>query len=346
MRRFRGGSPRRARLQRANSLLQRFLEGSAKRHDFADRFHLRSERAVRAGKFLELPFGNFHHDVVHGRFEARRRFLGDVIWDFVQRHSHGQPRRNFRDREAGRLTGQRRAARDARIHFDHHHPAILRVHGELHVRTAGLHADFTDNRSRGVTHALKFLVRQCLRGSHGNRIAGVHAHGVEVFDGADHHEVVAEITHHFEFELLPAEHGFFHQRFMDWAHVQSVGDGFAKLLLVVCDGAARSTQRERRPNHQRESQLIAEPQCVLRVVHQGGRRHLQPDLSTGILEPQTVFRNLDGAQRGADHFHFVFFEDAAFGELHGQIEGRLPPDCRQQGIRFFPGDNSLEIFLR
>src|SRR2546430_8933411 len=47
-------------------------------------------------------------------------------------------------------------------------------------------------------------------------------------------------------------------------------------LFRSCDGAARSTQRERRPNHQRESQLIAEPQRVLRVVHQGGRRHLQP----------------------------------------------------------------------
>jgi len=37
--------------------LQRFLEGPSDRHDFADRFHLRSQSAVRAGKFLNCHLG-------------------------------------------------------------------------------------------------------------------------------------------------------------------------------------------------------------------------------------------------------------------------------------------------
>jgi len=47
------------RLERANSLLQRFLERAPDGHHFADRFHLRAKGGVRAWKFLELPFGNF-----------------------------------------------------------------------------------------------------------------------------------------------------------------------------------------------------------------------------------------------------------------------------------------------
>src|SRR5881398_3123429 len=90
-----------------------------------------------------------------------------------------------------------------------------------YVRTARLDADFANNRSRSVAHALKFLVRQRLRGSHGNRIAGMHAHGVEIFDRADNHEVVAKIAHHLEFIFLPAEDGLFDERFVNRAHVQS-----------------------------------------------------------------------------------------------------------------------------
>ncbi len=345
IRRFRRGAPGGTWLQRANSLLQRLLEGSANGHDFTDGLHLRSESAVRAGKLFELPLGNFHYHVVDGRFEARGRFFRDVIWDFVQCHPHGQPRGDFRDGEAGRFAGQRRAARHARIHFDHHHPAIFRVHGELHVRTAGFDADFADNCGRSVAHALKFLVRQRLRGSHGNRIARVHAHGVEVFDGADHHEVVAEVAHHFELEFLPAKDGFFHQGFMHRTHVQRMADGLAELFLVISDRAAGSTQRKRWANHQRESQLIAKPQCVFRVVHQRGRGDFQTNFAAGILEPETVFRNFYGAQRRADHLHFIFFEDTAFGKLDRKIQRRLSSDRRQKCIRFFPRDNFPEVFL-
>ena len=293
MRRFRRGPPRGARLQRANSLLQRFLESPADGHDFTDGFHLRSERAVRAGKLFELPLGNFHDDVIDGRLEARRRFFRDVIGNFIQRHSHSQPRRDFRDGKAGGFAGQCRTARHARIHFNDHHAAIFRVHGELHVRAAGLNTDFADNRSGSVAHALKFLVRQRLSGSHGNRIAGVDAHGVEIFDGADDHEVVAEIAHHFELVFLPAKHGLFDQRFVHRAHLQSVRDGFAKLFLVVGDGAAGAAECEGWTNHQRKSQLIAKPQGVLCIVHEGGRRHFQPDLAAGVLEPEAIFRDLD-----------------------------------------------------
>ncbi len=72
---FRRRAPRGVRLERANAFLQRFFERAADGHDFADGLHLRAERGVGAGKFLELPLRNFHDDVVDGRLEGSRRFL-------------------------------------------------------------------------------------------------------------------------------------------------------------------------------------------------------------------------------------------------------------------------------
>ncbi len=122
---------------------------------------------------------------------------------------------------------------------------LVGIDGELHVRAAGFHADFADDGRSGVAHALIFLVGERLRGGHGDGVAGVHAHGVEILDGADDHEVVAVVAHHFEFVFFPAEHGFFDQRFVHRAHVQRVSDGFGKLLAVVGDRSARAAQRER-----------------------------------------------------------------------------------------------------
>src|SRR6059036_3263558 len=83
---------------------------------------------------------------------------------------------------------------------------------------------------------------------------------------------------------------------------------------LLGDGAARAAQCEGRTDHEGESKLIAEAECILRVVHQRRRRNFQADLAAGVLEPQAVFRDFDGPERRANHFHFVFFEDAALGK--------------------------------
>ena len=294
------------------------------------------------GKFLELPLGNLHHHVVDGRLKACRRLARDVVLDFIQRHADRQARRDFGDGKAGGLRGQRRTARNARVHLDHHHAAVRRIDGELNVRAARLHADLADDRRRSVPHPLVFLVGQRLRGSHGDRVAGVHAHGIEVFDRANHHEVVAEIAHHLEFIFLPAQHRLFHQSLVHRTGVQRRGDELSKLLAVVRNRSPRPAQRERRPDHHGVPKLVGQFQSLLRVVHQRRGRHFEADLPAGVLEPQPVFRHLDGAQRRSNQFDAVFIEHAAFGQFHGQIQARLAPDGGQQRVRLFARDDLLE----
>jgi hypothetical protein len=104
----------RRRLQPAQRLLQRFLEGAADRHHLADRLHLRGQAVVGLRELLEREARDLGDDVVDRRLEAgRRRAAGDVVAQLVERVADGQLGRDLGDREAGRLRGQRRE-RDTR----------------------------------------------------------------------------------------------------------------------------------------------------------------------------------------------------------------------------------------
>jgi hypothetical protein len=179
-----------ADLERADRLLEALLEGAPDRHHLAHRLHLRRQRAVGLRELLEGEARDLGHDVVDGRLEAGRRLAGDVVADLVERVADGQLGGDLGDREAGRLGGQRRRARDARVHLDDHQRAVLGVHRELDVRAAGVDADLADDRERRVAHLLVFLVGQRLGRRDGDRVAGVHAHRVEVLDRADDDDVV------------------------------------------------------------------------------------------------------------------------------------------------------------
>ena len=94
--------------KRAHGLAERFLERAPDGHDLADRLHARGQRVVGALELLERETRHLHDAVVDGRLEARRRRLGDVVDDLVERVADGQARGGLRDGETGRLAGQRR----------------------------------------------------------------------------------------------------------------------------------------------------------------------------------------------------------------------------------------------
>ena len=86
--------------------------------------------------------------------------------------------------------------------------AGLRVVGELDVRAAN-NSDGLDDPV-GVVLELRLELR--INRQHGRDaigVAGMHAHGVHVFDEADGDQLVLGVAHDFQFQLLPAEHGFF-----------------------------------------------------------------------------------------------------------------------------------------
>src|SRR3546814_2531997 len=104
---------------------------------------------------IRRPPGSTLTDTLFPYTTLCRSHPGDVVVELVQRVADRQLGGDLGDREAGRLRGQRRGARDARVHLDDDQLAVGGVDGELHVGAAGVDAD----RSEEHTSELQSLLR-------------------------------------------------------------------------------------------------------------------------------------------------------------------------------------------
>jgi hypothetical protein len=206
-----GPEPGPTGLQRPHHLAECLDEVAAQRHRLAHGFHGRRQGGVGAGKLLESEAWRLHDDIVQSRLEARRRFLGDVVDDLVERVADRQFGGDLRDRETGGLGCQRARPRHPGVHLDDDETAVGRIDGELDVASAGVDTDLAQDVDAEITHCLVFAIGEGHRGRHGDRVAGVHAHRVEVLDRAHDDDVVAAVAHQLELEFLPAVDGFLNE---------------------------------------------------------------------------------------------------------------------------------------
>ena len=172
-----------ADLEPAQCFLERLLERAPNGHHLAHGLHLGRQPRVGRRKFLERKAGHLGDNIVNRRLKrCRGRAARDFILQFVQRVADRKARRDLRDRETGGLRGQSGRARHPGIHLDHDHPAVGRVDRELDVRASRIDTDFTQHRDRCVSHQLVLFIGQRLGRRHRDRVPGMHAHRVEVFD--------------------------------------------------------------------------------------------------------------------------------------------------------------------
>ena len=169
-------------LHGANALLEGLFEGTANAHGLTDALHLSGEGFVGIGEFFKSPTRNLDNAVIDSRFKTSGRLASNVVGDFVKSVADGELGGNLGNWESGGLTGQGRTSRYARVHLDDHHSSVLGIDAKLDVRAACLYTDFSDDGQGGVAHELILFVGEGLSGGDGDRIAGVHTHGVEVLN--------------------------------------------------------------------------------------------------------------------------------------------------------------------
>ena len=192
-------------VQGAHGLLKRLGVGTADGHGLSHRLHGGGEPGIGAPELLEGEARNLDDHVVQGRFEGGRRGGGDVVGDLVECVAHGEAGGDLGDREAGGLGCQGGGPRDARIHLNDNDPAGGRVDCELDVAAAGVDPDLADDGDADVPQPLELAVGQGQGRGDRDGVAGVHAHGVDVLDGAHDHHVVGGVAHELELVLLPAQ---------------------------------------------------------------------------------------------------------------------------------------------
>src|SRR5690606_23794370 len=195
-------------------LLQRFDKGAADGHHLAYRFHLQAEFAVGPFELGKVPPRHFHDDVIERRLEIGRGGLGDLVLYFIQVVADSELRRNLCNGVARCFGGQRGRARHARVDFNGDDFFVFGIHRKLHVTAAGEVSDGTHHLDGLVSHFLVTAVAQRHAWCHRDRVAGMHAHWVEVFDGTDNDYIVGTVAQQFQFELLPPQYGLFYQHFV------------------------------------------------------------------------------------------------------------------------------------
>ena len=271
-------------LARAQRLGERLPERAPDRHRLADRLHVRRERRVGAGELLEREPRPLDDDVVDRRLEARRRDAGDVVVDLVERVADRQPRGDLGDREARSPCEASAEERDTRGFISITRiSSVSRVDRELHVGAAGLDADRADHRDRLVAQLLVEAVGERLLRRDRDRVAGVHAHRVDVLDRADDHDVVGAVAHHLELELAPAEHRLVEQHLADRRGLDArARRSRANSSSVRAMPPPRPAERERRAHDARQadrgsaSQRLRRPSWRSRCAASAGRRAPSP----------------------------------------------------------------------
>ena len=308
-----GAQPRVSLLQRPHGLLHGLLEGGADGHDLAHGLHARGETVRGALELLEGKARDLYHAVVDGRLEAGRRGVRDVVLDLVQGVAHGEKGGHLGDGEARCLGGQGRGAADARVHLDDDDATVLGVDGKLHVGAAAGHADALQDGDGVVAQALELVVVEGLAGGHGDGVAGVDAHGVEVLDGADDDAVAGDVTHDLHLDLLPALDGLLDQDLGLRGQGQALLADAQQVVVVVGDAAAGAAQGEGRADDGRVAQLVDDGLALLDGVGDAGLGHLQADVLHGRGKQLAVLARLDGVDVAADDLDVVLVQHAGVG---------------------------------
>ena len=329
-------------LQRAHGLAEGFLEGAADRHDLAHGLHARGERGVGALKLLEGKARNLDDAVVDRGLKAGGRGLGDVVDDLVERVAHGQARGGLGDGETRGLGGKRGRTAHARVHLDDDQAAGVGVHGKLHVGAAGLDADLLQNGERGHAHALILKVGERLRRRHGDGVAGVHAHGVEVLDGAHDNAVASVVAHDLHLVLFPALDGLLDQHLVRGRELKALAHDGDELLVGVRDAAASAAEGKARAQHAGVAHALGDGLGVFHAVGIARACDLQADLGHGLVKELAVLAALDSGQVTADHLDAVLVQRTVLRQLNSGVEAGLTTQRGQQCIRMLFLDHALD----
>ena len=193
--------------QRTHDLVQARDVIAADTHGLAHRLHGGGQGVIGARELLKGKAWSLDNDVVQGGLEGSFGLAGDVVLYLIQGVADGELGSQLRNRETGGLGGQRGGTRHARVHLDDDDATVFRIYCELDIAAAGIDANLANNSDTQVAHLLELTVSQgqCWGNRHG--IAGVHAEGVNVFDGGNNDDIVIAIAHELELVFLPAKDG-------------------------------------------------------------------------------------------------------------------------------------------
>ena len=328
-----------ALVDRAQGLLQGLGVGTSDCHGLAHGLHRGGERRVGSGELLEGETRNLDNDIVECRLERGRGRTRDVVRNLIERVAGGQPSGDLRNREARRLRGQSRGARDTGVHLDDDDAASLRVDRELDITAAGVDADGADDGDADVAQALHLAVGEGQRRGDRDRVACVYADRVDVFNRAHDDDVVRLVAHELKLVFLPAEDRLFKQNLGRDRRRKTLARDALEVLGGVSETGAETTHREGGTNDEGVAELGGRGVALFHRVGDEGASNLGAGTLDDLLELLAVLAGADRVNRRADQLDVEALKNAHLGQSDSRIEGRLATEGGQQGVGAFLLDN-------
>ena len=216
------------------------------------------------------------------------------------------------------------------------------VDRKLDVAAAGIDPDLTQNRDRCIAHQLVFLVRQRLSGRNGDRVTGMHAHRVQIFDRADDDAVIGAVANDLHFEFFPANQAFFNQEFAGGRKIKAATANLEKFFEVISDPSTRATERKARPNDDRITQCLLNRLRIFKAMRNTGAGATKADLGHRVFELQPIFGLVDGLGTGADQLNLIPIKHPMSMQVKRAIKSGLTAHRGQNCIGALPLDNPLD----
>ena len=146
----------------------------------------------------------------------------------------------------------------------------------------------------------------------------MYAHGVEVFDGANHHALVFVVAHYLHLKFLPSKQAFLYEDFRHGRCAQPKRDHFFIFFPVVCDSPSCSAQSKAWANNHGEFIPRLNPiNGLLHLVDSRALGDVQANFQHGFAEKLAVFAFFDCLLFCAYKLHPVFFEYTAPSQFQG-----------------------------
>ena len=175
-----------------------------------------------------------------------------------------------------------------------------------------------------------------------DRVAGVHADGVDVLDRADDDGVVGRVAHELELVLLPAEDRLLEEHLGRGRVVEALGHDAHQVLLGVGEARAEAAHRERRPHDERVPEVERELLGLLERLRDVRAGDLGSGLDHEVLEELAVFALADGIDLRADELDAVLLEDARVVQGDRRVQRGLAAQRRQHRIGPLLDDDRLD----
>ena len=172
----------------------------------------------------------------------------------------------------------------------------------------------------------------------------MHAHGVEVLDGAHDDAVAGVVAHDLHLVFFPTLDGLLDQHLVGGRKLKTLAHDGDEFLVSMRDATTGAAQGKARTQHAGIAHTLGDGLGVSHAVGIARARDLQADLGHGLVKELAVLTALDGGKVTADHLDAVLVECAVLCQLDGGIQTGLAAQRGQQRIRALLLDHALDKF--